>query len=88
MDEYITREELDQVLKAGPLNQRDKHSDWKGRMERIKSGEPLVLHPRDNKHTHNLRVTALQAAKEAGIRITTRKFMLNGEFKLFIWLAG
>lgn len=86
MDEYITREEREQVLKDHPQGgQRNKGSDWRGRMERVEAGESLALYPRDDVHLHNLRVVAFQEAKKAGITVTTRKAIIRGELILFIW---
>ncbi len=87
MDEHITREELDQVFKDQPLPQRNKHSDWRGRMEKIVAGEPLVLYPTSERHRHNLDTTARGYARQYGIKITTRKLIDNGQIKLFIYLA-
>jgi len=87
MDEHITREELDLMLEKHPLPQRDKYSNWRGRMEMIANGKPLVLYPTDEKHAHSLYVTARQAARQYGIKVKGRKLNDNGQLTLFIFLA-
>ncbi|KKK54748.1 hypothetical protein LCGC14_3081580 [marine sediment metagenome] len=87
MDEHITREELDRVLAAHPGGQRDKNSNWRGRMEKIKAGEPLVLYPTDHKHAHSLDTTARSYARYNGIKIKIRKVEQDGQLKLFVFLA-
>jgi len=87
MSEHITQEELDRILEDHPLPQRNKDSNWRGRMERIQAGEPLVLYPTDEKHAHSLYVTARQAARQHDIKIKSRKFNNNGQLTLYIFLA-
>ena len=87
MDEHITQDELDRILKEHPTPHRNKNSNWRGRMERIKAGEPLVLYPEDEKHRHILKCTAYQYAFQYGIKITVRKLIDNGQTKLVIFLA-
>ena len=87
MDELITREEMDRRLKDIPLPQRDKHSDWRGRMEWIRDGHILALYPTDERHRHILDTTARGYARQYGIKIKTRKIVEDGQLTLFISLA-
>ncbi len=87
MDEYINREEREQLLKDSPFGQRSKNSDWKGRMEKLIAGESLILQAKDRRHAHILSVTARQAARERGIKLTIRRTAVSGELRLVIWLA-
>lgn len=87
MDEHITREELDQRLKDQRTPQRNKHSDWRGRMKRIEEGHPLVLYPVDEKHRHILDTTARGYARRYGVKIRTQKIVEDGQLTLFIFLA-
>ena len=87
MVDYISREEREELLKNHPSGQRSKGSNWRGRMERLKDGEGIMLYPGDDQHSHVLACTAYKAGRQAGIKVRTRKFEKDGRINLLIWMA-
>ncbi len=86
MVDYISKEERDRLLRDNPSGQRSKDSNWRGRMEKLKAGDSLMLYPRDNRHSIILAQTAYAAGKRSGIKVKTRKFMKDGRINLLIWM--
>lgn len=87
MDEHITQEELTQILKEHGTGTRDKGSNWRGRMEKLQAGAPLILYPKDKRHAHILKCTAYQAASQYGGRVKVRTLTIRGQLTLFIFRA-
>lgn len=89
MVEYITEEERNKVFQDHPrVGQRSKHSDWRGRMEKLQAGDTLVLYPTDNKNALNLAQTARQYGWKLGIKLSIEKLPATDfqPLRLFIWI--